>query len=530
MGSQLNVYITLICTSGVLSLYLCAFVLKQRHKYTKIAKYFIFYTAALAIYCFGAAFGLMATSLEEMKFWTVIQYIGMPISTPLGLLFVLHYLGIKLTWQRCAALLIIPAVSFLMVATNDFHHLHYRIFEIDPTLGVPYIYQEVGSWYLIHGAYTFACMLVPALLILFRWRETRSTYRPQLVALFFGQLVPMATAFIYLVGLAPPGIDPVPMVLWLSSLLYLWSINSSRLFTVMPIAKNTIFNSINDGVVVLDEAHRLIEFNQAAKRMLPELEESLYGMDFETIWGDMATETGTFKMEMTESLREIQLMKQGSHYTYQIRISSLPYVANTTGFLLIFTDITELKTLQLQLEHQAYYDELTNILNRRAFYTKCYQQLESAQKNREPFTVAIIDIDHFKRINDTYGHHTGDQMLQHVVNICKSQLGQDVLFARYGGEEFVLSMKNYTVTESLIMADQIRQQVAETPLTMGDHFITTSISVGIAPLKIAEKESLQQLLNNADIALYAAKKKGRNQVQVYEKMEEMELKETSPQI
>ena len=530
MESQLTVYITLICTSGVLSLYLCASVMARRHKYTKIANLFIFYTAAIAIYCFGAAFGLMSTSLEEMKFWTIIQYIGMPISSPLGLLFVLYYLGIKLTWQRCTVLLIIPAVSFLMVVTNDFHHLHYRIFEINPVLGIPYIHQEIGIWYLIHGVYTFTCMLIAALLILFRWRETISTYRPQLIALFFGQFVPMATAFIYLVGLTPPGIDPVPMVLWLSSLLYLWSINSSRLFTLVPVAKNTIFNNINDGVIVLDEEHRLIEFNQAAERMFPELEESLYGKDFDSIWGDLATETGTFKMEMVDSLQEIQLMKHGSQYTYQIRISLLPYIANTIGFLLIFTDITELKTLQLQLERQAYYDELTNIFNRRAFYTKCYQQLDSAQKNTEPFTVALIDIDHFKRINDTYGHHVGDQMLQHVVSVCKSHLGQDVLFARYGGEEFVLSMKNYTITESLMMADQIRQQVAKTPLAVGDNFITASISIGIAQLEIGEKESLQQLLNNADIALYTAKEKGRNQVQVYEKIGETSSKETSLQI
>lgn len=530
MGSQLTVYITLICTSGVLNLYLCASVFAGRHKYTKIAAFFIAYTASIAVYCFAAAFGLMATSLEEMKFWTVIQYIGMPISAPLGLLFVLYYLGVKLTWQKCMAILTTPAISFWMAATNDFHHLHYRIFEIDPILGIPYIHQEIGVWYLVHGAFTFACMLIAALLVLFRWRETSSTYRPQLVALFFGQLVPMATAFIYLVGLTPPGIDPVPMVLWLTSLLYLWSISSSRLFKVMPIAKDTVFNSINDGVIVLDEAHRMIEFNRAAKKMFPELEKSLHGMEFEKIWQDSIMEAAPFKVEAAESVQEIQLMRQKSEYTYQVRVSSLAYVGNTAGFLLIFTDITELKMLQMQLERQAYYDELTGIFNRRAFYTKCSQQLESAQKNTEPFTVALLDIDHFKRINDTYGHHIGDQMIQHIVKVCKSQLRQDVLFARYGGEEFVLSMKNYTVTESLMMANQICKQVAETPLSVGDNVITTSISVGIAQLEIAEKESLQQLLNNADIALYTAKEKGRNQVRVYEKMEETALKETSLQI
>lgn len=520
MESQLTVYITLICTSGVLSLYLCASVFAKRHKYTKIAAFFTFYTASIAIYCFGAAFGLVATTLEEMKFWTVVQYIGMPASAPLGLLFVLYYLGIKLTWQRCAALLTIPAISFLMVATNDFHHLHYRIFEIDPILGIPYIHQEIGVWYLVHGAYTFACMLVATLLILFRWRETTSTYRPQLVALFFGQLVPMATAFIYLVGLTPPGIDPVPMVLWLTSLLYLWSINSSRLFTIMPIAKDRVFNSINDGVIVLDEAHRMIEFNRAAKNMFPELERSLHGLKFEKLWLDLTREAVPFKIEAAEAVQEIQLVRQGVEYTYHVRISSLAYVGNTTGFLLIFADITELKKLQTQLERQAYYDELTGIFNRRAFYTTCSQRFDDAQAHGKPFAVALIDIDHFKMVNDTYGHYIGDQMLQHVVEVCQSQLGEEVLFARYGGEEFVLAIENHTVTAVFELAEAIRKSVEQTPLTIGELRIAATISTGVALLDCSETTSLQLLLNNADLALYAAKEKGRNRVEMYAVSEE----------
>ncbi|WP_322090975.1 histidine kinase N-terminal 7TM domain-containing protein [Cytobacillus massiliigabonensis] len=106
-------------------------------------------------------------------------------------------------------------------------------------------------------------MFLALLLVFFHWKETAKVYRPQLIILMCGQLVPILTAFIYLLGFTPPGIDPVPMVLWISSLLYLWSIHSSRMFTIMPIAKDAIFNSINDGVIVLDETNRLIELNQA---------------------------------------------------------------------------------------------------------------------------------------------------------------------------------------------------------------------------------------------------------------------------
>ncbi len=86
----------------------------------------------------------------------------------------------------------------------------------------------------------------------------------------FGQFVPMLTAFIYLIGVTPEGVDFVPMVLWLSSVLYWWAISSSRLFSIMPIAKDVIFNSIDDAVRVLDESPRLVEINEACKMYFPQ--------------------------------------------------------------------------------------------------------------------------------------------------------------------------------------------------------------------------------------------------------------------
>ena len=301
MSSQLTAYVTLICTSGVLNLYLCLYVFVKRHNYTNIANYFIVYTVALVIYCFASAFGLMAMTLEQVKFWTIILYAGLPFAPPLGLLFVMQYLGIKITKTVRIVLLTIPFISWIMVATNDWHHFYYRVFEFDPILGSPYIYQEIGVWYMIHGISIFACMFVAFLLLLSRWRETAMVYRPQLVSLMCGQLVPMLTAFVYLIGFTPPGIDPVPMILWLSSVLYLWSISSSRMFTIVPIAKDTIFNSINDGVIVLDESNRLIEFNQSCKRMFPELQKSMFGMNFDHIWFMLSGDSFPFKLEAASS-------------------------------------------------------------------------------------------------------------------------------------------------------------------------------------------------------------------------------------
>lgn len=519
MNSTLTAYVSLICTSGVLNMYLCLHVFGKRQRYTRAATYFIPYTAIIALYCFTAAFGLMATTLEEVKIWTTLQYTALPISAPLGLLFIMRYLGMKITNKRIIALLLIPIISLIMVATNDLHHLHYRVFELDPTLGAPYIQIEIGAWYIVHGIFTFACMFVALLFVVLRWKETAKDYRTQLIALLLGQFVPMLTAFLYLIGATPSGIDPVPMVLWITSLLYLWAISSSRLFTITPIAKNAIFNSINNGVMVLDESLKLIEFNEAGKVLFPELHVSMYGMNAEKVWLALTGEDLPTELRVANYTGEVEVELSGrkDKRIYQVRTASLQATLNSKreGLLWIFTDVTEVKKLQLQLEYQAYYDELTQVLNRRAFFERCEQEYTKARESGTAFTVILLDVDYFKRVNDTYGHYVGDQLLMHVAQFYQEQL-QDMLFARYGGEEFIIGLKGMTATDGEVLADHLRQSISNKGLTTEEAMISVTVSSGVAEATFEVGETLQHILNHADKALYRAKQDGRNRVRVYE--------------
>lgn len=410
------------------------------------------------------------------------------------------------------ALLAVPFISLVMVATNDIHHFHYRVFEIDPILGAPYVHQEIGIWYIIHGIFTFGCMFVSFLLVLIHWKETTKAYRQQLIALMCGQLIPMITAFIYLLGLTPQGVDPVPMVLWASSFLYLWSINSSRLFRVMPVAKDAIFHSINDGVIVLDESARLIEFNQACSKVFPQLTRSMIGRDIRKTWLEVTGQPMPFTLEAVVNTQDIEMVL--SDHTYQVRVTELQHVNHGKGLLLIFTDITELKELQRQLEQLAFYDELTQIYNRRAFFQQCNQAYSEARESSSAFTVILMDIDYFKNVNDTYGHAIGDQLLVHVVKVCQSVLKKGELFARYGGEEFVLALKDSTLLEGQALANLLCNSVESQPLMTNEGAIRATISCGVAE-GTKGQETLYQLLNNADKALYAAKQAGRNRVHVF---------------
>ncbi|WP_421383254.1 diguanylate cyclase [Bacillus salacetis] len=516
MNSELTAYISLICTSFVFNLYLCSYVFLRRHRYKDIAPLFILHALFTAIYCFGTAFSLMSTTLAEIKLWTVILLAGMLFSTTLGLMFIMKYLGKKLTVKSYIILLAIPLISVILAATNDFHHLYYRTYEIHPDLGAPFVHQEIGIWYMVQGIYTFGSLFVAFLLAFSRWRETAKEYRPQLLALMWGQLVPIITAFVYLMGLTPQGVDPVPMVLWLTSLLYFWSISSSRMFSLMPIAKDAIFNSINDGVVVLDETNRVIEFNQASQIMFPQLTKNMLGEDFLKVWESFTGEPFPFSLKNNVCTYELEHMAgDQSLRTYQVRITELHQPSQRKGLLIIFNDMTEVKDLHDKLEKLAYYDELTGILNRRAFFQKCVREFEEAREEGHPFSVILMDVDHFKRVNDTYGHFVGDQLLVHVIQSCQSQLTNGELFARYGGEEFVLGLKGAAEAEAEKLADRIRTFLAGQHLMTNDGVISATLSLGVAQSTAEGEETLFDLLNKADKALYSAKNAGRNKVHVY---------------
>ncbi|MCT1540452.1 MULTISPECIES: GGDEF domain-containing protein [Lysinibacillus] len=280
----------------------------------------------------------------------------------------------------------------------------------------------------------------------------------------------------------------------------------------MPVAKDAIFHSINDGVIVLDESARLIEFNQACSKVFPQLTRSMIGRDIGETWLEVTGQPMPFTLEAVVNTQDIEIVL--SDHTYQVRVTELQHVNHGKGLLLIFTDITELKELQRQLEQLAFYDELTQIYNRRAFFQQCNQAYSEARESSSAFTVILMDIDHFKNVNDTYGHAIGDQLLVHVVKVCQSVLKKGELFARYGGEEFVLALKDSTLLEGQALANLLCNSVESQPLMTTEGAIRATISCGVAE-GTKGQETLYQLLNNADKALYAAKQAGRNRVHVF---------------
>jgi len=513
MDSLLTTYITLVCVSGVFNVFLCIYAFSKKSEIPG-ANTFIVYTAALSIYCFGYAFGLAGDTLWQVKLWTTVEYIGMPFSAPLGLLLVLNYLGRKVSGKAAAAMFVIPAISLIMVATNDYHHLFYKSMQLMEGMPAALVRIEIGEWYIVHGIYTFSCLLASVVMLLRRWNQTRKTYRLQLATLICGQLIPMTAAFLYLLGVAPGGLDPVPIVMCITSALYIWAMVSVKMLTVVPIAKETIFESMGEGVIVLDPEERLIDFNRAAAIMIPALHPSLFGNTLDEVWKGLTGSPFPVVLHPEGIQEELAWTAEGEQRCYQIRSSVVRHRnGEKAGSLFMLIDVTELKRLQRNLEHLAFYDGLTQIYNRTQFIARSREMMKECREMGLSFSVVLFDIDHFKNVNDSFGHDTGDKLIVHVVTVCKRLLTGDMLFGRYGGEEFVLALPSATLREAAELAERLRAALEAEPLPTASGPIVVTSSFGAAQATDLV-DTLESLLHAADEALYVAKRGGRNRVSV----------------
>lgn len=162
-------------------------------------------------------------------------------------------------------------------------------------------------------------------------------------------------------------------------------------------------------------------------------------------------------------------------------------------------------------------DYLTGLYNRKFFMERLQEELSWSTKYKEPFSIIMLDIDHFKKINDTYGHSCGDEILKQLAHVLLSVLKPQDLVARYGGEEFIILSSNTDSDNAMLIAENLRTSVQNGHFSCGNDKIKlpVSISVGVTTLAESIGQSLDDLLWQADSALYTAKREGRNRVVIY---------------
>ena len=181
--------------------------------------------------------------------------------------------------------------------------------------------------------------------------------------------------------------------------------------------------------------------------------------------------------------------------------------------LIALNDVSQRKEMEAELFRQASTDSLTGIINRRYFQNQAEQEVRRSRRFARDMAVMMIDIDHFKPINDTYGHAVGDTIIQGVVKRALECLRQSDSIGRVGGEEFAVLLPETALAAARDVAERLRAHIEARPYIIGSGALACTVSIGVAQLSALDS-SLEDLLHRADTALYAAKNDGRNRVEV----------------
>ncbi|WP_347329895.1 putative bifunctional diguanylate cyclase/phosphodiesterase [Marinimicrobium locisalis] len=277
-----------------------------------------------------------------------------------------------------------------------------------------------------------------------------------------------------------------------------------------------IFEQAAVGIAQLDRQGVIRDTNPAFNQILGRSHEQLVGRRYRDL---VHPEDAAKGDEFRDQLRR----HERSSYTLELRFSCgdgqvvwgrvTVSLGQGEEFVVILEDISESRRLSMELSHQATHDALTGLFNRRAFEHRLSETLGRARTENSHHTVAFIDLDQFKVVNDTSGHFAGDQLLQQVVGIFRNCLRERDMLARIGGDEFGVILEHCDPELAIRVAEKLRMALDDMPFSWEGTDYDISCSIGLMPIS-PDTPDVEHLLKSADIACYLAKEHGRNRVRL----------------
>lgn len=516
MNSELLFYVLIIVLAGVLSLFLSFFT------YFKLranpgAKPFLVVTILSSVFSFLYVFEITSTTLEDIKFWLSLEYLVMPFIPAFILLMCFEYVGRKLHSWVYHVIFSVPCITIFMHATNELHNLYYTSVKLRTDTPFPIVTFEYGVFFYFHSLYLFLCFVISIITLLPQLKRGVFIFRMQIITMIAGLIFPIVANYFYLNDLSPYGIDLGPVSMSLSFIFHTLALLSFKMFNVVPIYRGTVFERMKEGVIVLNNDDVILDYNQAMTLIIPTLTMSFIGKPLRlVVSGNKRLDEVIVHGEDCD----YEMIKDGRGSHFQVQFSNVTDRNNTriVAKIISFVDITEKIQLQEKLKELASIDGLTQVFNRSFFMNQSEEHLKRLVTG-ERVSLIMFDIDHFKKVNDTFGHEAGDLVLSHVAKVAKSILNGTNIIGRYGGEEFVIMLPNTSLEEAYSLSNSLRVKVSESPILIKNTRIQVTLSLGVSTEQIASDDNIdkmiRELMNKADQALYKAKRKGRNNAQKF---------------
>lgn len=509
-------YVLPFIGSTIILFLLGIYSLRFREK-VETAGLFSLQNLAMGLWTLCYALELSNTTLEGKIFWAKMKYLGATTGPVLWLVFSVHYTNHRhwLTTPLKTLLGFFVILTLGVVFTNELHHWYWTNIFLLP--GFPETQSDHGFYFWVYAVGIYSLILTSVVVYIMYYRTVPVYFRRQSILLVLGTFLPLGIRFLEdFVGWDPfPKVDNVILFLLLSAILYAIALFGFGALEIVPIAHNLIVNNISSGILVLDVLGRVVEINPFAKKLIGKKNEHVIGKYLEEVlkdWPAMGYSPGIIEQHE----QEISLSQETGFLYFLVQISPIRNEhGKMLGHVIVLVDITDRKRAEMELERLARTDVLTSVTNRRHFFELAETQFVHAQRYGRSMAMMMLDLDHFKQINDRYGHLAGDLILQMAAQECQNHLRTMDIFARYGGEEFVCLLPEQDHDGALETAERIRQIIEKVQVTFEEQSICVTASIGVASLQEENGLTLEGLIDRADQALYASKANGRNQVSLW---------------
>ncbi len=495
---------------------------------------------ALAVTMYGVAAWSMADVLVYSVPTIPVQRVYVPllmasVGVAVAGMYVLARTVSDHSWRltrRTAALLAIEPVLVVLAATLPATRDQVMaVFGADPVSGHPL--TAFGPLFGVHTLYSYAIMLLAYAYLVRRWLRATGVLRRQ-VGILVAAAVPSTIGnVVAVVGqLGGQGTDVTPLFFLLTGLIDAWAIFRVGLLRLVPVARERVVDTLPDAVLVVDPGGVLIDVNPAGARLLHRLHPELTGGLVGKVLAEVVSPAALAALGSTE-LRDghrVALVAPGVWLDVQdSAVAGLR--GRALGRIVVVRDVSEqqerqaaverlngqlaeqvevIERLRAVLAEEAVRDPLTGLHNRRHLDRALDADLAHRPRTGQ-VSLLVVDIDHFKRVNDRFGHAAGDRVLTAVAGTLSAAVREGDTAARLGGEEFVVVLPGAGREQALARAEHIRREVAGTGHLLDGEAVSVTVSIGVAVCP-AVGTSRAELIEAADRALYAAKSGGRDRV------------------
>lgn len=484
---------------------------KQVHGTKELA----FFLITVALYSIGVALEVSGYILPKIIKFMKFEFFWASFTAPAFLLFTLRYL--KQKRLHIGIYILFLATSTLIGITGlqlDAHKLIYSGYWIEEGPFFPVIHYTPGIIYKIQLAYLILSSIAGEVILLIKAVKSRGQVRKQALIILIGGVIPTLNAILFPERIHG-SIDTVPFALSITGICASIALFRYHMLDLLTIARETAVDTIQDIMLILDSNTVILDYNRSGRHS-PLFHSFEVGREVPT-----DTEFGKYLMDIVKKSPETTFHSRniynhnGQHF--QIKISTIEETKNKIEAVLVIIihDITESINLMQELEEQATIDPLTETYNRRQWMNLANRELVIAGRNSRTLAVIIFDIDHFKKINDSYGHIFGDEVLRLLAHTVKQNLRVSEIFGRYGGEEFCIICGGADTATAMAIAERIRQRIETIDISCSGKKVVITASFGVFCTENSSANSIDIMLNHADKALYQAKNQGRNRCIAY---------------